>query len=200
MVLSLVGKARGYETARWAGPSQWKALGGKISAQDMATKGVKILVPIEGRDAVDLEGNVTSYQKTYKVMEVFNVADVKGLPARFYEVGDLEQNKEQRIQDLETVIKEIGPAFVESKGSQAFYRPSTDKIHMPAFEQFKDALAFYGTAMHETIHWTSHPSRMNRKLGGMFGDEDYAFEELIAEIGSAFAMGSMGLEPAATRR
>lgn len=195
MLLSLVGKARGYETARWAGASQWRKLGGKISSQDMATKGVKILVPIEGRDAVDRDGNITTLPKTYKVMEVFNVADVKGLPERFYELGDLEQNKEQRIQDLETIIKEIGPAFVESKGSQAFYRPSTDKIHMPAFEQFKDALAFYGTAMHETIHWTSHPSRMNRKLGGVFGDEDYAFEELIAEIGSAFAMGSMGLEP-----
>lgn len=195
MLLSLVGEARGYPTARWAGKSQWKALGGKISPKDVATKGVQILVPIEGRDYVDREGNTVRGQKSYKVMEVFNVADVKGLPEKYYAVEDLEQNKEQRLQDLENVIQEIGPAFVESKGSQAFYRPSTDKIHMPAFEQFKDALAFYGTAMHETIHWTAHPSRMNRKLGGRFGDEDYAFEELIAEIGSAFAMGSMGLEP-----
>ena len=195
MLLQLTASARGYQTSRWAGAGQWKKRGGKISAKDLSTKGVKVLVPQRGRESVDLNGNIVSGPKTYKVMEVFNVAEVKGLPEKFYALEDVEINKEQRLQDLETVIQEIGPAFVESKGSQAFYRPATDKIHMPAFVQFKDALAFYGTAMHETIHWTSHPSRMDRKLGKEYGDEGYAFEELIAEIGSAFAMGSMGLEP-----
>ena len=195
MLLQLTASARGYQTSRWAGAGQWKKRGGKISAKDLSTKGVKVLVPQRGRESVDLNGNIVSGPKTYKVMEVFNVAEVKGLPEKFYALEDVEINKEQRLQDLETVIQEIGPAFVESKGSQAFYRPGTDKIHMPAFEQFKDALAFYGTAMHETVHWTSHPSRLDRKLGKTFGDEGYAFEELIAEIGSAFAMGSMGLEP-----
>lgn len=194
MILSLTSSARGYETNRWAGASQWKKLGGKLKpgAKD---RGVAVLVPRQGRTYVNSEGREVSEGKYYVVQTVYNVADVEGLPERFYKVDDVDINQEQRIQDLETVIKEIGPAFVESKGSQAFYRPSTDKIHMPAFEQFKDALAFYGTAMHETIHWTSHPTRLDRKLGSQFGDEDYAFEELIAEIGSAFAMGTMGLEP-----
>jgi HK97 family phage prohead protease len=194
MILSLTGTERGYETSRWAGESQWKKLGGKLKpgARD---RGVAILVPREGRTFVDSSGKEVSQGKFYVVQTVFNVADVSGLPEKFYKVEDTDINKEERLQDIENVIQEIGPAFVESKGSQAFYRPLTDKIHMPAFEQFEDALSFYGTAMHETVHWTSHPTRLNRTLGRQFGDEQYAFEELVAEIGSAFAMGTMGLEP-----
>jgi len=194
MILSLTGSARGYKTSRWAGESQWKRLGGRLKP-GARSKGVAILVPREGRTFVGSDGKEVSQGKFYVVQTVYNVDDVEGLPERFYKVDDLEINQEERLQDIENVIQEIGPAFVESKGSQAFYRPSTDKIHMPAFEQFENALAFYGTAMHETIHWTSHPTRLNRTLGLQFGDEQYAFEELVAEIGSAFAMGAMGLEP-----
>jgi antirestriction protein ArdC len=194
MILSLTGSARGYKMNRWAGEGQWKKLGGKVKPGGR-NRGVQVLVPREGRSFTDSTGKQVEMGRYYSVQTVYNVDEIAGLPESFYELGDVEINQEQRLQDIENVIKEIGPSFVESLGSQAFYRPATDKIHMPAFEQFKDALAFYGTAMHETIHWTSHPSRLDRKLGKTFGDEDYAFEELIAEIGSAFAMGAMGLEP-----
>jgi HK97 family phage prohead protease len=193
LTLTLTGNARGYKTNRWAGESQWKKYGGKLKP-GAKSRGVSVLVPREGY-SYEVDGREAFQNRFYEPMSVYNVEDVLGLPERFYKVDEIEINNEERIQDLESVIKEIGPQFVESKGSQAFYRPSTDKIHMPAFEQFKDALYFYGTAMHETVHWTSHPTRLNRELGGRFGDEKYAFEELVAEIGASFAMGTMGLEP-----
>ena len=42
-------------------------------------------------------------------------------------------------------------------------------------------------------HWTGHESRLNRKLKNHFGSKDYAFEELVAELGSAMAGALMGL-------
>jgi antirestriction protein ArdC len=194
MTLGLVAKSRGYELPRWAGEGQWKKLGGKLKPGGRKM-GVSILVPREGRTFTDINGKEVVEGRYYEVQTVYNVAEVAGLPKKFYEPIDADINQETRLEDLENVIKEIGPDFVESFGEDAFYRPSTDKIHMPAFEQFVDATAFYGTAMHETVHWTSHPTRLNRTLGKEFGDEQYAFEELIAEIGSAFALGAMGIEP-----
>ena len=194
LTLSLIGMSRGYELPRWAGEGQWKKFGGKLKPGGRS-KGVSILVPREGRTFTDINGKEVVEGRYYEAQTVYNVAEVAGLPQKYYDPIETEINQEARLEDLENVIKEIGPDFVESFGEDAFYRPSTDKIHMPAFEQFVDAAAFYGTAMHETIHWTSHPTRLNRTLGKEFGDEQYAFEELIAEIGSAFAMGAMGLEP-----
>ena len=51
---------------------------------------------------------------------------------------------------------------------------------------FAAAANYYATALHELTHWTAHPSRCNRDLSGHFGDDAYAAEELIAEMGSAF--------------
>jgi antirestriction protein ArdC len=65
---------------------------------------------------------------------------------------------------------------------------------MPGFEQFPQAVDYYSTLAHETTHWTSHTSRCDRQLGKRFGDESYAMEELIAELGSAYTMATLQLE------
>ncbi len=65
---------------------------------------------------------------------------------------------------------------------------------MPGFDQFPEAHGYYSTLAHETTHWTSHESRCNRELSKRFGDQAYAMEELIAELGSAFAMAHLELE------
>ena len=49
------------------------------------------------------------------------------------------------------------------------------------------------TILHEFTHWTGHPSRLNRDMKGSFGSEDYAKEELVAELGSAILCQSLGL-------
>ena len=71
-------------------------------------------------------------------------------------------------------------------GSKAFYRPDTDEIQLPPRGRSRPPAAYYNVALHELTHWTSHESRCNRQLGQRFGDDAYAAEELIAEMGAAF--------------
>jgi len=54
--------------------------------------------------------------------------------------------------------------------------------------------SYYGTLLHELVHWTGHPSRLDRKLANRFGSNAYAFEELVAETGSALLAAMLGLE------
>ena len=66
---------------------------------------------------------------------------------------------------------------------------------MPPFEAFRSGVAYYGTLAHEAVHWTSHADRCARDLKGRFGDEAYAAEELVAELGASFLAADLGLEP-----
>ena len=66
------------------------------------------------------------------------------------------------------------------------YVPQEDIIEMPLINAFKNPDDFWSDYFHELVHWTGAPHRLNRNLRARFGDYTYAFEELIAEIGSAF--------------
>ena len=65
---------------------------------------------------------------------------------------------------------------------------------MPAFSQFKGDDHFARTLYHELSHATGSPKRLNRDLQGRFGDDKYAFEELIAEMSSAFLSARTGID------
>jgi len=92
-------------------------------------------------------------------------------------------------------------AFVETQGidlkrqgNQAFYRLSGDLIQLPKTEDFETPLAEVATSMHEAIHSTGHPKRCERNLANKFGSAEYAFEELVAELGSLILTLSLGGE------
>ncbi len=78
-------------------------------------------------------------------------------------------------------------------GNQAFYIPSKDFIAMPELSRFNSCDSYYATLLHELTHWTGHKSRLNRDKPTRFGDETYAFEELVAEMGSAFLCADLGV-------
>lgn len=86
-----------------------------------------------------------------------------------------------------------GPVKLKHGGDRAFYTPVSDRIAMPERKQFETNLHYLAVLGHECIHSTGHALRMNRALKNSKGSEDYAFEELIAELGSAFLMGAFGL-------
>lgn len=76
---------------------------------------------------------------------------------------------------------------------RAFYRPSTDEITVPTYEQFKDGESFYGTLFHEMGHSTGHKSRLDRNIENSFGNNDYAREELVAELTAALTAQYFGM-------
>jgi antirestriction protein ArdC len=93
------------------------------------------------------------------------------------------------------VVSRIG-ANVKHGGARASYSPVTDEINMPNAGAFANVADYWATLMHEHVHWTGAKGRCERdgivKFDG-FGSEQYAFEELIAEIGSAFACAHLGV-------
>jgi len=78
-------------------------------------------------------------------------------------------------------------------GNRAFYSPGRDSVTMPHQEQFESQEKYLGILLHELGHATGHPDRNNRNLGGMFGSPDYAREELVAELTSAFVAVETGV-------
>jgi len=127
---------------------------------------------------------------------VFNVEQIEELPAHYYATAappTLEPA--QRIERAERFLAQSGAA-VRHGGNRAYYAPGPDHIQMPPFEFFEDPASYYETRLHETVHWTRHPSRLERDFGRKrWGDEGYAMEELVAEIGSAFLSADLGLTP-----
>jgi antirestriction protein ArdC len=80
-------------------------------------------------------------------------------------------------------------ASISHGGDRAFYSPGFDRLQMPPFETFRDAESYYGTLLHELTE-----TRLNRDFGRKkWGDEAYAIEELVAELGAAFLCADLGL-------
>ena len=96
------------------------------------------------------------------------------------------------ITEAEAVLQRSG-AVIHHGGDQAYYRPGDDTIQLPNPGQFTNATRYYNVALHEVCHWTGHASRCNRPLTGRINLDAYAFEELVAEMGSAFLSSHCGL-------
>lgn len=124
---------------------------------------------------------------------VFNVEQVEGLPARFYELAEPALDPVQRIEAADAFFTAT-QADIRHGGNMAYYAIGSDHIQMPPFESFRDAESYYATLAHEATHWTRHPTRLERDFGRKaFGDAGYAREELVAELGSAFLAADLGL-------
>ena len=118
---------------------------------------------------------------------VFNGSQIDGLEA--YVGREPEFNPVERA---EQVLSGLNVPIHHDQRDRAFYHPLSDEIHMPPKGWFKGQYEYYATALHEGGHATGHPSRLARD-GGPFGSEDYAREELRAEIASYMMTTELGL-------
>lgn len=82
-----------------------------------------------------------------------------------------------------------------SDSVQAAYSQNADYIRIPKVADFDDTANYYATLFHEMIHSTLHKKRLNREAGKTFGDDPYAKEELVAEIGAAILCNHVGIDP-----
>jgi antirestriction protein ArdC len=102
-------------------------------------------------------------------------------------------NSDRPVVDLDKFIETQGVEIIHG-GDRAYYSSIKDEIHLPKFECFTSATAYYSTVMHELAHATGHSSRLNRPLGNDFGSPEYAFEELIAEIAACMVCQDLGIK------
>jgi antirestriction protein ArdC len=124
---------------------------------------------------------------------VFNAAQIDGLPAAVLDLCAAPSAAPHG--PVESAMRLLGgcDATIRHGFERAMYLPELDEIRLPWPRQFTSAENHFATALHELVHWTGHPKRLHRTFGARFGDAAYAFEELVAELGSAFAMGHCGL-------
>jgi len=126
---------------------------------------------------------------------VFNAEQIDGLTDLYYAKPAPQTPTIQRIERVEQFFSKTG-VLLRHGGNRAYYSVSTDHVQMPPIESFRDAAAYYATLSHETTHWTKHPSRLDRDFGRKrWGDEGYAMEELVAELGAAFLSVDLELTP-----
>lgn len=192
LLLNMVRAAQGYSLNRWLTFQQARSLGGHVRKGERGTE----VVFFKMLDIKDVAG-ATGHDGTAKVIPllrsftVFNAAQVDGLPESLVAPSALPDTFEP-LAAAEDLLRASG-AVIKHEGDGAFYRPADDTITMPGRHAFVSADAYYGVALHELTHWTAHPSRCARTLSGRQHIEAYAFEELIAEMGSAFLCGHVGI-------
>lgn len=125
----------------------------------------------------------------YSAVSIFNVAQtnlnlkpVFELPSKTWEDSQFFS----KLVDLSGV-----PLF--HRGDSAYYSPALDYICLPPKNAFLDAGSYEATLAHEYFHSTGHKNRENRQIANSFGSEQYAMEELRAELFSTACMHSFGV-------
>lgn len=150
------------------------------------------------RRVIDQGSDNERFVPILRAFTVFNTDQIEGLPAKYQPVANepvaiVKEKQIERIARAEEFFETIG-AKVTHGGNKAFYVISQDRIQLPNFEDFHSAESYYVTRGHESVHWTRHQSRLNRDFGRQrWGDEGYAMEELVAEIGTAYLASDLDL-------
>ena len=186
---------RGFASPYWVTFKQCIAMGGSVRKGGHGTHvyfADKFVPQKEKARAVETgdEPNSIAFLKRYTV---FNADQCDGLPKGLI-APPVAKSERQIVPEAEALIAATGADF-RIGGDQAFYVPSEDFIRIPNQTAYPDQINYYRTAFHELGHWTGHKSRLDRNLTTKFGTVDYAREELVAEIATAFVCSSLGIIP-----
>lgn len=177
-----------FTSSAWLTYKQALELGGNVRKGEKGTQIVfwkKLAITEKQTDGSEIEKQIPMM----RYYTVFNVEQCDNLPAmKREEKGEFDANER-----AENVLTKSG-AVIRHGGNSAFYSPSSDHIQLPSKEQFSSAGHYYATALHELTHWTGSEKRLAREYGKRFGDQAYAREELVAEIGAAFICAQVGIE------
>jgi antirestriction protein ArdC len=187
-ILSLwvAAELRGYAAPLWGTYRQWAELGAQVRKGEKSSLVVFYKEFETDPDPDDEHDN--GKRRMARASFVFNASQVDGyaLPPAAPSLGPVE-----RVARADQFVA-ASQAIVRHGGDRAFYAHATDHIQMPdeglftGTETMTRSEGYYATLVHELVHWTGAKHRLDRKMGKRFGDDAYAAEELVAEIGAAF--------------
>ena len=193
LLLNLRAMSSGYSVNRWMTFHQARGLGACVRKGEEGTP-VVFFKMLERDGAMPSAANDQPGRKVIPLLRtftVFNAAQIDGLPEAM--LPTLSAPNHWDSCGVAELILLASQADIRHGGNRAFYSPSQDFIQMPERASFAGADAYYRVALHELTHWSGHPSRCNRVLSSRMHIEAYAFEELVAEMGSAFLTNYAGL-------
>lgn len=194
LILALAALAFDYEDTRWATYRGWEKVGAQVRRGESGVRLVRwnvfyICDDCGGRVDTPCAHSACRRVMTPNSFVVFNASQCDNAP-------ELEKPADDTFDPLEgaeQLLEASGAVIRHADATQAFYHPASDVINLPPRASFDSAEGFYSTAFHELVHWTGHSSRLNREKGQRFGDQAYAGEELVAELGAAFVSAALGL-------
>ncbi len=189
---------RGYTRDRWLTYRQAVKAGGHVRRGEKGTLAV-FYRTIEKIPDDDEETDDTGDTKKYRIARsftLFNVEQCEGLPDEVMGNAIADPTPCEPFPAVDALVELLG-VKIRHGGDIATYYAEADVIQMPPAQQFESPGHYYSTLLHELCHWTGHASRLNRPgitEGSCFNSLSYAFEELIAEIGSAFLCAEYGIK------
>jgi len=183
-ILSLMGHR--FNSNQWITAKQVEQLGGVIKHEELD----------KGRDIFFLKNIVKTITKADKQSGEEKEIDEKHTVLKNYKVYNIDQvegiNFEQdnhplgKNEKIDEVEKMVAATKVQMYRGSPAYSTRDDCIFMPHIDEFVDKENYYSTLFHELSHWSGHETRLNRANHAKKYDDVYAFEELIAELSSAF--------------
>lgn len=187
--------ASGWERPGWLTFRQAIAAGGNVRKGEHGTQVVYAdrFTPETEKERARESGGEARSIAFLKRFTVFNVAQCEGLPDDIMP-QPVALPEREIVPVAEALIAASGVDF-RIGGDKAFYAPGADFVQVPPQQAFDDQVNYYRTCLHELTHATGHKSRLGRDLTNGFGSKDYAREELVAEMGSAFLCASLGIVP-----
>ena len=200
LLLNLACIKRGFSTPLWITLKEINFLGGKLKEDEKGTQIVFWkMIETERCKHLKEEDHCIKHDRTcesrcddfdpvcipiIRYFTLFNIEQCTGIKIKKSKTKQEETNDEHdSLLDLATI---------EYGSNTAYYNIIKDVIYLPNRDQFESSDHFYATAFHELIHWTGHSKRLAREFGN-YGDENYAIEELTAEIGAAFLEAKHGI-------
>lgn len=187
---------KGYKSQGWLTFKQASELGGTVRKGEKSTQ-IVFVKPLSFKEKDD-NGNVVKDEHDNDVERQVNML-------RAYHVFNVEQCDGIKVPamaplpppptdpEFDAWVARTG-AQVTHGGDRACYIPSMDQIAMPNRAAFSTPSQYSATMLHELGHWTGHKRRLDRNLRGRFGNEEYAAEELIAELTAAYRCAVMGID------
>jgi antirestriction protein ArdC len=195
-LLSFSAAVKEYPSNRWMTYKQAQSVGAQVRKGEKSTTCIYFTVAQTKSSAAQAGAGAGEAGREFypmcKGFYLFNVAQIDNIPAEFATaekplLGQFEIN-----QAAQALMTSTG-ANIEHGGENARYIRGRDLIQLPPPECFTTEANYYAVGLHELGHWTGHESRLNREFGKKYGDAAYAFEELVAEMTSAFLMAELGL-------
>ncbi|MEA1909711.1 MAG: zincin-like metallopeptidase domain-containing protein [Patescibacteria group bacterium] len=188
----------GYDNPYWLSFNQAKSLGGHVNKGERST--MVVYWNWIDKETGDTDSHGQPVVDRIPFLRYYNVFNAQQCELPDGIVPSLpDRPAVEPIAACESIVQAMPnrPVIASNGGNGAYYRQSTDSVHMPDRARFDKQEEYYSTLFHELTHSTGHRSRLNRKTltdHDSFGGQNYSREELVAEMGAAFLCGVTGIE------